>query len=164
MFVIQQTKFVYIMRISYHLAIVYVWWNMNNPKEDENVTKYWRFYPLKCTTNCSLFVKHVSLKTMLCPWKNEWNPRLTWHVCPSTEGVLTNNQRGRRSGPCLLLEGLDKSRQECNVLGKICTRLWEGQAMAYGPLDDHWVILSTSKAFNYFQARRDKIRCVFDFL
>ena len=30
------------------------------------------------------------------------------------------------------------------------------------PLDDHWVIISTSKAFNYFPSRRDKIRCPFD--
>ena len=32
----------------------------------------------------------------------------------------------------------------------------------YRPLDDHWVILSTSKAFNYFRVGRDEIRCAFD--
>ena len=34
-FVIQQTKFAYIMQSSYHLAIVYLWCNVHNPKEDE---------------------------------------------------------------------------------------------------------------------------------
>ena len=43
-FVIQQTKFAYIMQISYHLAIVYLWYNVHNPKADENVTKYWKIY------------------------------------------------------------------------------------------------------------------------
>ena len=32
----------------------------------------------------------------------------------------------------------------------------------YSLLDDLWVILSTSKAFHYFRARRDEIRFVFD--
>ena len=32
----------------------------------------------------------------------------------------------------------------------------------YRPLDDHWVILSTSNAFDYFRARRDEIRFTFD--
>ena len=30
------------------------------------------------------------------------------------------------------------------------------------PLGDQWVILSSSKAFDSFQTRRDEIRCVFD--
>ena len=30
------------------------------------------------------------------------------------------------------------------------------------PLDDHWVILSASKAFDYFGARRDEIRFASD--
>ena len=34
--------------------------------------------------------------------------------------------------------------------------------MTYSPLDDRWVILTTSKAFDYFRARRDEIRFVFD--
>ena len=33
---------------------------------------------------------------------------------------------------------------------------------AYSPLDDRWVILTTSKAFDYFRARRDEIRYAFD--
>ena len=33
----------------------------------------------------------------------------------------------------------------------------------YRPLDDHWVIRSTSKAFDYFRARRDETRFTFDF-
>ena len=32
----------------------------------------------------------------------------------------------------------------------------------YSPLDDRLVILTTSKAFHYFQARRDEIRFAFD--
>ena len=36
------------------------------------------------------------------------------------------------------------------------------QYRTYSPLDDHLVILTTSKAFHYFQARRDEIRFVFD--
>ena len=32
----------------------------------------------------------------------------------------------------------------------------------YRPLDYHWVILSTSKPFNYFLARHDEIRYAFD--
>ena len=34
--------------------------------------------------------------------------------------------------------------------------------MTYHPLDDHWVILSTSKAFEYFRARGDEIVFTFD--
>ena len=30
------------------------------------------------------------------------------------------------------------------------------------PLDDHWVILMPSKAFNYFRARRNEIPYAFD--
>ena len=32
----------------------------------------------------------------------------------------------------------------------------------YSPLDDRWIILTTSKAFHYFRARRDEIRFAFD--
>ena len=32
----------------------------------------------------------------------------------------------------------------------------------YSPLDDRWVILTTSPAFHYFRARRDEIRFTFD--
>ena len=41
----------------------------------------------------------------------------------------------------------------------VCTR---AKHKTYSPLDDHWVILSSSKAFDYFRTRRDEIRCVFD--
>ena len=34
--------------------------------------------------------------------------------------------------------------------------------MTYSPLDDHWVILTTSKAFYYYRARQDVIRFAFD--
>ena len=30
------------------------------------------------------------------------------------------------------------------------------------PLDDQWVILSSSKAFYHFRTQRDEIRCLFD--
>ena len=51
---------------------------------------------------------------------------------------------------------------ECNALGKIRTRLNEDQAhQTYRPLDDHLVILTTSKAFDYFRAWRDEIRITF---
>ena len=33
---------------------------------------------------------------------------------------------------------------------------------AYSPLDDHWVILTMSKLFHYFRARRDEIRFTYD--
>ena len=32
----------------------------------------------------------------------------------------------------------------------------------YNPLDDRWIILTTSKAFHYFRVRRDEIRSAFD--
>ena len=32
----------------------------------------------------------------------------------------------------------------------------------YSPLDDCWVILTTSKVFHYFRDRRDEIRFAFD--
>ena len=38
-----------------------------------------------------------------------------------------------------------------------CTR---AKHKTYSPLDDQWIMLSSSKAFNYFRSRRDKIRCV----
>ena len=39
-----------------------------------------------------------------------WSARLERSSGPRTKGVPTYNQRGRRSGPCLLWGGLDKSR------------------------------------------------------
>ena len=58
----------------------------------------------------------------------------------------------------------------CDLTGsldpKLPTRSVKGYRMAknktYGPHDDHWVILSTSNAFDYFRARRDEILCAFD--
>ena len=41
----------------------------------------------------------------------------------------------------------------CNVKDKHKT---------YSPLDDHWVILTTSKTFHYFRAQRDEIRFAFE--
>ena len=47
--------------------------------------------------------------------------------------------------------------KEMSVQG--CTR---AKHKIYRPLDDLWLILSTSKAFDYWRARRDKIRFAFD--
>ena len=44
----------------------------------------------------------------------------------------------------------------------ICTRLLKrAKHKTYSAIDDHWVILTTSKAFYYFQAWRDEIRFAF---
>ena len=47
--------------------------------------------------------------------------------------------------------------QEWSVQG--CKRT---KHKTYSPLDDRWVIPTTSKAFHYFRARRDEIRFAFD--
>ena len=59
---------------------------------------------------------------------------------PEVEGVPTNNQRGWRS-----VQGSKRTEHK-----------------TYSPPDDRWVILTTSKAFHYFRARRDEIRFVFN--
>ena len=56
-FVIQQTKFAYIMQISYHLAIFYLWCNVHEPKEDENVTKKLKNLSLNMSHKLSLIRK-----------------------------------------------------------------------------------------------------------
>ena len=90
---------------------------------------------------------------------------------PKAEGVLTNNQRGSGSGPCRLWGGLDKARHIVPTallvrVQRLKNELYKAAKRAkyktYSPLDDHWVILSTSNAFNYFRARRDEIRFAFD--
>ena len=83
------------------------------------------------------------------------------------EGVPTNNQRGGGSGPCRLCEGSDKARHIVPIallvrvqrFRKICNR---AEYKTYSPLDDRWVIMTTSKAFHYFRARQDEIRFAFD--
>ena len=86
------------------------------------------------------------------------------------EGVPTNNEMGRRSGPCRLWGGLDKARHivptpllvrvQCFRKGPY--KAVEGPSTRLNPLDDRWVILSSSKAFNFFRTPWDEIRCVFD--
>ena len=74
-----------------------------------------------------------------------------------------NYQRGQGSGPCRLWRGLDKARHIALTALLVrmqsfmngCRNLYK----TYPP--DHWIILLTSKPFNYFQARRDEICCVF---
>ena len=86
------------------------------------------------------------------------------------EGVPTNNQgtkirtlsplRSFGQGPSYSpnrLVSQSAMLYERSVKG--CTR---AKHKTYSPLDDHWVILSSSKAFDYFRTRRDEIRCVFD--
>ena len=75
-------------------------------------------------------------------------------------GVLTNNQRGQRSGPCCLCGSLDKARHVVRV-SQIAIReaksthgcKW-AKYKTYYFLDDPWVILSTSKEFYYFCSRQ----------
>ena len=87
------------------------------------------------------------------------------------EGVPTNNQMRQRSGPCRLCGGLDKARhivptalvsQSAMFKERFVQGCRRAKHKTYSPLDDHWVILSSSKAFDYFRTRRDEIRCVFD--
>ena len=70
------------------------------------------------------------------------------------EGVPTNNQRGRRSGPCRLWGGLRQGPlYSPNRLVSQSTMLKERSVQGcrrakhktYSPVDDHWVILSSSK-------------------
>ena len=86
---------------------------------------------------------------------------------PKAEGVPTNNQRRRGSGPCRLWGGLDKPRHIVpTALFVRVQRFKNGCKRAehktYSPLDDRLVILTTSKAFHYFRARRYEIRFAFD--
>ena len=82
---------------------------------------------------------------------------------PKAERVPINNHRGRGSGPCRLCECLDKA---CHIVQTALLvrvqRLKNGlfkvvkgprRRPINSPLDDHRVILTTSKAFHYFQAR-----------
>ena len=90
---------------------------------------------------------------------------------PKAEGVPTNNQRGRGSGPCRLWGGLDKARHI--VPTALLVRVQRFRNDLYkavkGPSTRPIVlsmiagfILTTSKAFHYFRARRDEIRFAFD--
>ena len=90
--------------------------------------------------------------------------------CPRSRGVPTKNQRRRGSGPCLLWWDLDKSRHivptallvRVQCFRKDLYTSFRAKHKSYRPLDDQWVILSTSNAFYYFQTRRDEIRFAFD--
>ena len=77
----------------------------------------------------------------------------------------SNNQRGEGLGPCHLWGGLDKLRHYSpNRLVSESAKLQIRSAQGYkrtkrktfSLLDDRWVILTTSKAFHYFWARRDE--------
>ena len=91
---------------------------------------------------------------------------------PKAEGVPSNNQRGRGPGPCRLWGGLDNARHIVPTALWVTVQCWrtdlhravEGpiKYKTYGLLDDLWVILSTSKAFDNVSAWHDKIRFAFD--
>ena len=84
------------------------------------------------------------------------------------EGVPTNNQKGRGSGPCRLWRGLDKVRHIVPTALLVRVQRFRSDLYKavkgpntrpiYSPLDDRWVILTTSQAFYYFRSRRDEIR------
>ena len=87
---------------------------------------------------------------------------------PKAEGVRTNNPRGRGSGPWRLLGGIEKVRHIVPTallvrVQRLRNDLYKAvkgpiKHKTYSPLDDRWVILTTSKAFHYFRARQDEIR------
>ena len=75
---------------------------------------------------------------------------------PKAEGVPTNNQRGRGSGPCRIWGGLDKAHHivptallvRVQRLRNDLHKAVKGHK-TYSPLDDRWVILTTLKAFEH---------------
>ena len=82
--------------------------------------------------------------------------------------ISTNNHRGRGSVPCVFWRDLNNP---CHIVSMaLLVRVQrsckdqdkdvQGQSTIPGPpLDDHSVILSTSKALNCFRSGQDKIRC-----
>ena len=77
---------------------------------------------------------------------------------PKAEGVPTNNQRGRGSGPCRLRGGLDKARHivPTALLVRVQRFTNDLYKAVKGPstrpiAHDHLVIMTTSKAFHYFR-------------
>ena len=89
---------------------------------------------------------------------------------PKAEGVPNNNQRGLGSGPCRLWGGLDKARHKVPIallvrlqrLRKDLYKAVKGPSTRPIVLSMILVIPTTSKAFDYFRARRDEIRFTFD--
>ena len=84
---------------------------------------------------------------------------------PKNERVPTNKQRGRGSGHSLLLGGLDKSRHI--VPNRLVSRsamfkkryvqgCRKAKHKTLRPIDDHLVIFSSSKAFDYFKPDKTK--------
>ena len=84
---------------------------------------------------------------------------------PNAEGVPNNNQMEWGLWHCCRWGGLDKDRK--TILNRIVVRVQcfikflykavfisrRAKYKTYCPLDNQWIILSTSKAFNYFQTR-----------
>ena len=86
---------------------------------------------------------------------------------PKAEGVPTNNQRGRGSGPCRLWGGLDKARHI--VPTALLVRVQRFRNDLYkavkGPSTRPIVLSMIAGSYwrrHYFRARRDEIRFAFD--
>ena len=130
----------------------------------------WHIYLLKHVIYLSKYMwKRKSFDSVPTPAEmskgqsdNTNNARLNANSGLMAEGIPTNNQRGRRSGPCRLWGGLDKARHivcitllvRVQCFRKGLYKAVEKLGPSTRPLDDQWVILS-SKAFNYFRTRRD---------
>ena len=81
--------------------------------------------------------------------------------------AVQSNRHTRGSGPCLLWRGLEKSRHivpttllvRVQCFRKDLNKVVEGPSTSPIFLS---MVLSTSKAFDYFRARRDEIRFALD--
>ena len=87
---------------------------------------------------------------------------------PRTKGDPTNNQRdddhGFSSSEELVpsYSPLRIVRQSAMLSKRPVQGCRRAKHKTYRPHDDHWIVLSTSKALDYFKARRDETRFVFD--
>ena len=87
------------------------------------------------------------------------------------EEFPTNNQWGRRSGPCRLRRFGQGPSYSPNRLVSQSAMLYERSVQGFmrakhkthGPLDDQWVILSSSKAFNYFLTRQVLLKTCYSY-
>ena len=93
---------------------------------------------------------------------------------PKDEGVPTNNHMGRGSGPLLPLRRFRQGPSYTCIPSRLVSQsatlnelsiqgCKRAKHMTYNPINDHWVILTTSKAFHY-SLQRDRtpavVKCV----
>ena len=87
------------------------------------------------------------------------------------ESRLTIGGDGDQDPVASLSGGLNKARhivRTALLVQSATLKKWSVQGCkraeykTYSPLDDRWVILTTSRAFHYFRAWRDEIRFAFD--